>query len=83
MQPGTRQISFTPNSLIKIANLSYEYNFEPNKVYYFEYQSFNNKEAAEKAVESHYNMLLGYHLGWVLLEEPEAINKLKALKAWQ
>ena len=83
IKPGTRQISFTPNSLIKIANLSYEYNFEPNKVYYFEYQSFNNKEAAEKAVESHYNMLLGYHLGWVLLEEPEAINKLKALKAWQ
>jgi hypothetical protein len=82
IEPGTRKISFTPNALIKIANLSYEYDFESNKVYYFEYQHFASK-ASEKAVESHYNMLLGYHLGWVLLDEQEAISKLKSLKAWQ
>jgi hypothetical protein len=81
--PGTRKISFTPNALIKIANLSYEYNFESNKVYYFEYQHFTSKVASEKAIESHYNMLLGYHLGWVSLDEQEALSKLKNLKAWQ
>ena len=83
INPGTRKISFTPNALIKIANLSYEYNFESNKVYYFEYQHFTSKAASEKAVKSHYNMLLGYHLGWVALEEQEALLKLKNLKAWE
>jgi hypothetical protein len=83
IEPGSRKISFTPNALIKIANLSYNYDFESNKVYYFEYQHFTSKAESKRAVESHYNMLLDYHLGWVLLEESEAINKLKTLKAWQ
>ncbi|WP_371186148.1 hypothetical protein [Thalassotalea maritima] len=82
LQPGTHEVSFTPNAAIKIANLDFVFEFKLGTEYFFKYQLVTSKSASDKAIESQHNMLLGATFGWYLVEKKQALTELQDLKAW-
>ncbi|WP_160178388.1 hypothetical protein [Paraglaciecola mesophila] len=79
---GTKEISFTPNSPIKIANLDFDFGFEAGKEYFFKYQNVKHKSSSDKEIKTQYNMLLDDTYGWYLVDKQSALNELKGLRAW-
>ncbi len=79
---GKHTISFTPNSLIKIANLEFDFDFDSNKAYYFEYQLLSKDDNNPNIISKNYIMILDYYAGWVLIEEDIALKKLAELRKW-
>ncbi len=83
VEPGKRKVSFTPNSPIKIANSKFEFDFKPQKAYYFVFKALNNPIEKEQAAVSYYNIALNEFYGWLEVGEDEALKSLVGLKAWE
>lgn len=81
-KPGKRKVTFTPNAPIKIANSKFEFDFKPQKAYYFVFKALNTPVEKERAAVSYYNVALNGFYGWVEVEENEALKSLVGLKAW-
>lgn len=77
---GSRKISTTPNSPIKIANGKFNFDFESGISYYFEYEALQSNK--KNYVHSIYNTVYGVSFGWKLVPEAEALPKISELKAW-
>ena len=82
VEPGNKEVSFTPNAPIKIANLEFEFNFEAGKEYFFVYQLVGQKSASDTEIKTQYNMLLNSTYGWYLVEKHQALEEMKELRAW-
>lgn len=79
---GIKNVSFTPNSVIKIANLNFDFKFESGKEYFFKYQVTSDKTDSDKEIETQYNMALGVKFGWYLVEKEHALKEMENLRAW-
>ena len=80
---GNKEVSFTPNAPIKIANLDFQFGFEAGKEYFFIYQLSSKKSANDIEIKTQYNMLLDATYGWYLVEKQEALSALQELRSWQ
>ena len=82
LQTGKHEVSFAPNSPIKIANLKFDFEFISGREYFFKYQPTKLKSSTDVEIETHYNMILGQSYGWYLIDKSHALTELSNLRAW-
>ncbi|MCB4438607.1 hypothetical protein LHL20_20520 [Alteromonas sp. McT4-15] len=80
--PGTREVSFTPNAPIKIANLKIDYDFEAGKEYFFGFKNVSSKTESDTEIETQYNLILDTTYGWYLVEKQQALKELNGMRSW-
>ena len=83
VKPGTHKVSFTPDSLIKIANTKFDFEFEEGNAYYFEFAVYKGSENTDSVQTKFYNSLLRQSYAWYLREEEYALKQLEGLREWE
>ncbi|WP_115718526.1 hypothetical protein [Gallaecimonas mangrovi] len=80
---GDRDISFTPNSLVKISNLNFKYKFMAGREYFFCFQPVFSAGKDDIEIASQYNVAVDKTYGWFLVDKNKALEEMRKLRLWQ